>query len=696
MYKYILCLILVSLFCNFAEAQTIENVKITDLEEFVVKAKNAYIDGEKYIFTPTKSDKNLSNNPASLIENLNCGLLYTENGVIKSRIPGEVSIFINGVLADEMDLSTFWPKNVSRIEYMYSSTDPKFQGRTNIINFIMRDYSFGGLSKVDLEQKIPNDGDYSLSSKFLFKEMTYNLLLKGHYSRNNQEGSNNEETFDGAWYEDSYYDEISRIACADVNSKKNEQIYVGLNARYQSNKTSITHSIKLQWDNNPGSFSKGAISYKPEIITSDEMSMLIKSRSLSPTVNGTYSIVLNSKLNLTAFWSLIHSHNNNFSSYEEVGVTPIETGTKENSFSLYGSVSATYRYNPKSYISLAINGLEKWFDTDYSGDTKSNQHLRNDYGRVLGSWGYTPNRIFSFSAYLQMIYQGWNVNHEISYDELSWGAQGFISASINNRNRINFSFGISPAIPEAATRNELILRQTELKWLQGNPGIKTPVDTYMNLNYTWMPNSLFRLFFGMDYRSKSSAVMIEYSSGGTQYDGLIGKFTNAGRENILFTQFTPSIYLFGGNLRINLETDYNLFKYANTGHRLSVPRFRPAPSWRFGNNRISAYYMTPMKNFANGGTQVIKGDNSYGISYTYGNGNLYLNITLDKPFNKHTISKVTENNGPYNLHSLKWDTGRNLSIYISYTFDYGKKKVSGGIDIEAENLRSSSVLDSSK
>lgn len=168
--------------CAYAQSEnhiteSENDVKTTTLQELVVTSDYAWVDGEKFVFVPRKNEKNLATDAISLIENMHIPVLYVDKGNIKSRTGGSVSIFINGVPADDMDMSTFWPKNALRVEFMESSPDPKFEGKHNILNFIMKDYALGGLTKLRGRQVIPNEGSYEASSKFVYKKMTYNAMF---------------------------------------------------------------------------------------------------------------------------------------------------------------------------------------------------------------------------------------------------------------------------------------------------------------------------------------------------------------------------------------------------------------------------------------------------------------------------------------------------------------------------------------
>lgn len=67
------------------------------LQEVVVVGERAWFEGDKAVFIPTKSEKNLANDPVSLVRNMHIPTVITDMGSIKSLSGEPVSIFINGV-----------------------------------------------------------------------------------------------------------------------------------------------------------------------------------------------------------------------------------------------------------------------------------------------------------------------------------------------------------------------------------------------------------------------------------------------------------------------------------------------------------------------------------------------------------------------------------------------------------------------
>lgn len=80
-----------------------------------------------------------------------------------------------------------------------------------------------------------------------------------------------------------------------------------------------------------------------------------------------------------------------------------------------------------------------------------------------------------------------------------------------------------------------------------------------------------------------------------------------------------------------------------------------------------------------GGTKILRKQSEYYLKFDYGNGNFIFDIMLNSPFNKYNTNRAFVDNGPYHYTSRDWSNGRNVSISLTYTFDYGKKVDPGWI-----------------
>ena len=207
-----LTLILLSALATKAD----DSIPATDLQELVVKSERSWVENGVFNFLPTKKEKQLSNSPGSLIKMMNIPLLKADGEAIRTLADEPVSIFINGEPAKDIDISTFWPSDVKKVEYMQSPSDPTFRGAKNVVNFVMAKYEVGGVTRVNVRQDVPmTNVYYDLASKLAYKKMTYGISVNSFgwlYKDSDSEGE--------AIYKDIFYDGVKYKEIRDKELKK--------------------------------------------------------------------------------------------------------------------------------------------------------------------------------------------------------------------------------------------------------------------------------------------------------------------------------------------------------------------------------------------------------------------------------------------------------------------------------------------
>ncbi|MDE6295905.1 MAG: hypothetical protein K2M03_07570 [Muribaculaceae bacterium] len=124
----------------------------------------------------------------------------SQDNSIKDIRGENVKIFINGNEATDLDLSAFWPKDVTRVEYYTDPTDPIYKGYKGVLNFVMPVYAAGGVTKIDVSQMLsPYGGMYDVSSKLVYKRMTYGLGLDAMLSNDNNTFEE-QTSYKDVWY----------------------------------------------------------------------------------------------------------------------------------------------------------------------------------------------------------------------------------------------------------------------------------------------------------------------------------------------------------------------------------------------------------------------------------------------------------------------------------------------------------------
>lgn len=53
-------------------------------------------------------------------------------------------VFIDGAEAKDWEMRSIRPKEVARVRFLQSPSDPRYKGYTSVVDFILRKYDCGG------------------------------------------------------------------------------------------------------------------------------------------------------------------------------------------------------------------------------------------------------------------------------------------------------------------------------------------------------------------------------------------------------------------------------------------------------------------------------------------------------------------------------------------------------------------------
>ena len=59
------------------------------------------------------------------------------------------------------------------MQYLEHPADPRYEGASVVVNFIMPEYKVGGVTRVNLFQRFPNNGYYTAASKLVRNNWSY-------------------------------------------------------------------------------------------------------------------------------------------------------------------------------------------------------------------------------------------------------------------------------------------------------------------------------------------------------------------------------------------------------------------------------------------------------------------------------------------------------------------------------------------
>lgn len=668
------------------EADTIAG---KNLDEVVVKAKHRWVEDDHVVFVPTRQERKLSDSPASLIDAMHLTMLKGRDGVVTTAAGDEVSIFINGVRADKVDVATFWPKEVKRIEYFENPADPTFEGSKYVLNFVMDRYVVGGVTRLFGYQTIPNRGYYDAASKLVYRKMTYGVLFNGQYDRNHQSSTQGTTTYRDLFYNGQHYDEINRDETTGDYTRE-QGLNFTFKAQYNGEKLRFSHSFSLYDRHNPGSGGNGANHWSPDIFKSESSQYFNKSKSLSPQLTGSYVYYFSNDFTGALYWKYIHA-DNKADSWTQFGDNQkIFNNTNEsvNTFSI--SAVPYLNLSSRVLLKLTLSANIDWFRTAYTGSAttiarqKQQQYLAN----VDLSWRPNEKVDLTLTPEMRIYLSRIGELSQRSYNPtMNFLMRWYPSESLI----FNASLRYYMEKPSAAESNPVLVKTSDLMWTAGNPWLRNlgSWDSYIYSGY--MPNDWLDFSLGAGYVRTKNEQMTSYAPGTEEQGGLIQTIINAPSTDRFRVIFDASAKFFDRKLSLSVSPHWHYVRVRDNSHlTLNHLQLSASASLTTGNFDIRASYEGPYKDIDMGGLERTWTQGRCNIGASYGNGNVLLRFEIRNIFNKYSKQTSDYYSQYFASKIASSSIGRQFYFSVSWTFGYGRK-VSSDINVSSPESVKTSV-----
>ena len=669
-------IVLLASLCNFVCFGSGESVAsdslATDtiaLKEISVQNDAVTINNNKVTIVPTTTAKKLATDIKSLVQLTKSGIFSIVDG--KITVNGKpVTISINGQLADDIDMRTFWAKNVIRLEYLKNSDNPAYLGASDVLNIVMKEYAVGGLTRLNADQKIPFDGDYNVASKLVYKALTVNAFANFKKKNEISHSEENTEEYQDVWFKGDFYPLLSQKENTKSDSRNN-QISSGINFRQNSEKFRSVHSASYFSTNNRHNES-GQTEIVPELFSKTLLQSSSKDHSRRFNFQGFYQLFYNDKLSFSGLWSFTRDLNNRNSLYDLSDQSLIITDVNENSSNFYSNLYAYYKPARNFSFSLMVTERYSRFNAHYTGNSESYQlHTSNDNNFVLSADWY-PVDALSLSMQAAVNISKRFVNHSNECKEVL--PLVYLSAyyALNNKSNVQAYLYYRKQQPMVNTLNELILQQSLLKWILGNPGLKAQQFCNFDALYYYRPSSNLNFGLSAGVRVKTNQSFLSYTAGGPKYDGIIGGYNNGSTEENYNAQLNSNIEIINNSVSFTPVLDFQYYRVKGVKNLFW---FRPKlfVDYTIKDTRIYASCSAPEKILMNVGNEILRTYWQYDFGTDFAIGNLIFNVELVNIFNKRIKSTRSYQSPSYDFHKLIFDQGRHLMFSVTYTFDYGKK-----------------------
>lgn len=650
--------------------------KVRDLREVVVEAATRKDIAGGVAFFPTKREKNLATDAISLIANLALTELYydpAKNRILTLDDQG-VTYFIDGKKAASNQLTALNPKDVARIEYLPMPVDARFGEALNVVNFVMKKYEYGGYTKFYAQQNLEGiKGDYSLSSKFAYKEMTFDAIVAGGYLRDHKLSGITTKEMRDITYNGQNYLSVTQTGAYENGINDSENMGALFQANWMHGNIDLTAQGVFNRAYTPRRSIFSTTLYDPEIINSRGYETFSKELSLSPEGEISMNLSLPKSQTLSTSLSWEHGAFKNGSRYMPENLDEIWNFSRDHNQTFGATASYSIPIKKKHSFGASILYVLDWGHTFYEGSYNNIADYNSNRFHLFLRYGYTFSKSTSISTTI-----GVSVSHSDIQDNKT--DEVYPRFNLNFRHRWNpkSSFSLSSILQDVGypltSKNEVIMRVNELTWQKGNPDLKSRLQFNNSISNTWtMSRKLtlsatlrYNIFFNKDFK------IWEILNG---YDGLVTSKSDRNTSHrismaprIVWRLFNRKLVftgtITGSYYKVN---GYYDFDYLGLSGSMTA-------TW-YGNNWYARVTYMPAYT-GQSSLEKIYHNTYYQLKggYTYKKLNMTLSLT-NFFINRHGDSRISIITPHYIQRSMNSDGfNSNVATFtLTYTFGYGKK-----------------------
>ena len=665
------------------------------LDEILIEGKHTRIENGKIVCVPTAQEKKLTNSAASLLAELNLPALRRKDEQISNNLSNKVVAFINGREADEIDLKTFWPKHVSRVEYIQNSDNPKYKGYPAVVDFSMPIFLVGGIAKALVLQSIPVNGVYDITSKVAYGCMNFGVRIGGDYRNLPEYFSQTNVEYRNVWLDNCLYDRIDVIQADQSQRSKSKGFNVVALASFlnKRNTVRLDHILSFKSGSSPMSGMESEERWTPDIFSSSSAYDGRRQNSRSFQIDGKYGFELRKNSLLFVNWYYSHSSSGLYNYYRLGDMNPIENDVTSHSNSVGIDLKSGWNWNRRFGLEAKASTVLDCFSTRYEGNSvdATRQYVSESSIDIGASWTINPKWFVMIrpALFINCLHSGGGISNTYVLPKFAALAEWYASNAFTS----TASFNFSASGQRPSTTDDVMIRQSELLWLKGNPDLKPARTLKGQLSGTWMPADMINGNLTIDYTRYYNAAYLKVTSAEKSIGGVITGYENSRPMDNVSISASINGNLFRRKLTISVAPSFS-YQRACTYRVLELSRFnfRGNIAYRLGNCRFSVEYESPRKDIFYTGISVTSDKDNWNFRFSYSNGNLYVSLAAMDIFHKYSCHSVVENQPGYSMNFLEHSIGRRLMLTLSYTFSFGKLKPMGGSDIQVESKSKSGVL----
>ena len=660
----------------------------TTLGEVEVKSKSIVRENGNATLFPTKKDKQYADGGIGVVRNMGIPELHIDpvNDDV-STISGEsVALFIDSSPASKADVRNIRPQDIARIELLHSPADPRFNGATVAMNYILVKYETGGYSKANVYQSFVNDrGQYSLYSKLTHKDMTFDLSAGFGYSRSSHEGFSTHSVYQFP------EGDVERNAGSTSQFDKSMTPNLSFRAKYDGNGMIISNTVGVSMTHVPGSWKKGNVTFSPPVFSSSEFENHSDSENKGAEWSGQYYFVLPRNFSLSVSPYLNYYHITGNTSYLNPDITPIENRIGENALQTRLRADVT-KSTGRHLIGALLMGGYNDNRVDYRG-TSDSDIKQNEWFLSAGVSSQLNFSRFNWRFNGWVSYQSTTLN---GYNYREWLPHIYTTAnySINDRNSVRLSAEYSIFANGADMKSPVTVYNNEIDAVRGNPDLSDYSFLAASLSYNWSPLDNLGVAASTrieNYHNPSVFTFTPAINNGTPL--MVRSYVNNGDFSDFSLSLTATWQLFNNNLMLQATPGYHHYSQTGLYHRHSnVFRLNAYAQLYIGKVQLFSTFQKRYSMMTENYRMDIPEYYSIGAGWAF--RDFYFSVRANNIFNSsfRWYDRILDY-GQYMSVSENLSSAyhRSFSVSVSYSISYGNK-VRRGDEIESINNANSAIL----